>query len=285
MSDFTIKDSGQRQAYGGGVRDTEDGKIDYSLALDGPMFERWAQHLTRGAKKYAPRNWMKFSGLEALQRAKRSALRHFLQWFRGEQDEDHAAGVFFNINVAEHLKDGAGVPNPAGPADAPLPLSSTLCAMCGQRFQYIDGQTPVVRCSRCQSPQGKPLKIYVAGPFSALTSEGRERNRKIASQVGLYLATRGHLVHVPHNATAPWHNKLSYEDFMRLDLSIIRDWADAVFWIKSSPGANRERDEAVRCGKLVFTQPHEVPILPRLGSSTGVCPCDSCFRSFLHSVR
>jgi hypothetical protein len=68
------------------------------------MFRRWADHLTKGAVKYAPRNWMQANGDEELQRFRESALRHFMQWFWGESDEDHAASVFFNINGAEFVK-------------------------------------------------------------------------------------------------------------------------------------------------------------------------------------
>lgn len=103
---FEVKDSGERMEFDSGmVRDTEDGKTDFSLVLDGPMFDRWAEHLTKGAKKYAPRNWMQASGEEEYERFKRSALRHFLQWFRGETDEDHAAAVFFNICGAEYCRE------------------------------------------------------------------------------------------------------------------------------------------------------------------------------------
>lgn len=109
---FTIKDSGQRQELAGGmVRDTTEGKVDYLLALDGPMFQRWADHLTKGAKKYTKRNWMKCKDgtpeakAETLERFRESALRHFMQWLRGDTDEDHAAAVFFNINGAEYLKE------------------------------------------------------------------------------------------------------------------------------------------------------------------------------------
>lgn len=86
------------------VRDVEDDKTDYTLVLDGPMFNRWAEHLTKGAKKYAARNWMKARGDEELKRFKRSALRHFLQWYWGHRDEDHASAVFFNINGAEYVE-------------------------------------------------------------------------------------------------------------------------------------------------------------------------------------
>lgn len=104
--EFVIKDSGKREQFSSGmVRDISGNKTDYTLILDGPMFERWAIHLTNGAKKYAKRNWMKAAGEEEYNRFKESALRHLIQWFHGERDEDHAAAVFFNINGAEYVKE------------------------------------------------------------------------------------------------------------------------------------------------------------------------------------
>ena len=103
---FEVKDSGKREVFDSGMtRDTTEGKVDFGLALDGPMFARWAVHLTKGAKKYAKRNWMKASGDAEYERFKESALRHFLQWYRGDRDEDHAAAVYFNINGAEYTKE------------------------------------------------------------------------------------------------------------------------------------------------------------------------------------
>lgn len=104
MSEYTIKDSGQRQEFSSGmVRDVSTDKVDFSLVLDGPMFERWANHLTKGAKKYAKRNWMKASSAEERERFRESALRHFIQWYRGDLDEDHASAVYFNINGYEYV--------------------------------------------------------------------------------------------------------------------------------------------------------------------------------------
>ena len=61
--EFKIKDSGERKQFESGmVRDITEGKTDYTLIMDGPMFDRWAVHLTKGAKKYAKRNWMKANG-------------------------------------------------------------------------------------------------------------------------------------------------------------------------------------------------------------------------------
>lgn len=106
MSEFAIKDSGKREQFAGGMqRDVTEGKTDYSLVLDGPMFDRWAEHLTKGAAKYDKRNWMKAAGDAERERFKESALRHFLQWYRGETDEDHASAVFFNINGAAYVED------------------------------------------------------------------------------------------------------------------------------------------------------------------------------------
>jgi len=102
---YDVKDSGQREVFRGGmVRDVTEGKVDASLVLDGPMFQRWAAHLDKGARKYDKRNWMKAAGDEEYQRFRESAFRHFLQWWNSETDEDHAAAVFFNINGAEYTK-------------------------------------------------------------------------------------------------------------------------------------------------------------------------------------
>lgn len=103
---FETKDSGKREEFAGGmVRDTQGDKTLFHLVYDGPMFKRWAELLTRGAKKYAEKNWMKASGDAEFNRFKASAARHFFQWYTGDQDEDHAAAVIFNVNGAEYVKD------------------------------------------------------------------------------------------------------------------------------------------------------------------------------------
>ncbi len=108
---FVVKDSGNRQQFASGsLRDTTEGKIDYSRALDGPMFERLAIHLTKAESKYPDvrpgfQNWMLISTEEELVRYRKSAVRHFIQWLRGDTDEDHAAAVFFNINGVEYIKE------------------------------------------------------------------------------------------------------------------------------------------------------------------------------------
>lgn len=107
--EFVVKDSGERKQFESGmVRDTTEGKINFLSVRFGPMLRRWADHLTKGRDKYpdaAPGtpNWTLASGIEEFLRAKESAARHFEQWVAGDRDEDHAAAVYFNINVAEYV--------------------------------------------------------------------------------------------------------------------------------------------------------------------------------------
>lgn len=108
--DWETLDSGKRESYDSGMRrDTQEGKprFDLLVPLVIPyhlqMLTRWAALMSRGAEKYGDRNWEKGNGSQELERAKASAFRHFIQWLTGEQDEDHAAAVFFNITAAEYF--------------------------------------------------------------------------------------------------------------------------------------------------------------------------------------
>ena len=107
---FVVKDSGERREFVSGmVRDTDDNKPDIELIFNGPMTDRWAEHLTKGAKKYPDvqpgvPNWTLAEGDAERIRFRKSAVRHFRQWLRGDVDEDHAAAVFFNINGYEYVK-------------------------------------------------------------------------------------------------------------------------------------------------------------------------------------
>jgi hypothetical protein len=108
---FETKDSGARQEYDSGmVRDLETGKPRFDLMMPQgvpygeQMLTRYAALLARGAEKYGDRNWEKAEGEEELVRARSSAFRHFVQWLCGEDDEDHAAAVMFNLTMAEYVR-------------------------------------------------------------------------------------------------------------------------------------------------------------------------------------
>lgn len=104
--DFQVKDSGKRAEFQSGmVRDVNEDKTLWHLIFEGPMLRRFAVHLTKGAAKYSPGNWLKAEGDAELSRFRESAFRHFMQWYGGEDDEDHAAAVYFNINGAEYVRE------------------------------------------------------------------------------------------------------------------------------------------------------------------------------------
>ncbi len=115
-SPFIVKDSGKRMEFSSGsVRDTSEGKIKWSRITFGPMLRRWAQHLTTAEAKYpdiAPGvpNFSLIETEEELIRYKESAFRHFMSWFDGEIDEDHASALFFNVNGVEMIKLKQRVP-------------------------------------------------------------------------------------------------------------------------------------------------------------------------------
>lgn len=135
MSEFVTKDSGSRAEFAnGGVRDSEAGKARFDLVCpvnvpyQAQMLTRWAELMGRGAEKYADRNWEQFSDKAALDRAKSSAFRHFMQWLNGEVDEDHAAAVFFNVMAAEYVSGVLkGQWQPVGQVEESSSLSGLVC--------------------------------------------------------------------------------------------------------------------------------------------------------------
>jgi Domain of unknown function (DUF5664) len=110
-SGFVTKDSGVREEYESGMRrDTQAGKPRFDLMYpdyvpyDKQFLTRVAELMTRGADKYGDRNWEKADSEEELNRFRASALRHCMQWFHGEMDEDHSAAVVFNLLAYESTK-------------------------------------------------------------------------------------------------------------------------------------------------------------------------------------
>lgn len=106
LSEFVVKDNGKREALANGmVRSPADDKPDYSLILTMLIMPRFAAHMTKGAKVYGPRNWEQaLQSKDPAERAKtkqrflQSACRHFMQFVRGDKDEDHVSAVVFNMN-------------------------------------------------------------------------------------------------------------------------------------------------------------------------------------------
>jgi hypothetical protein len=91
-------------------RDTNAGKARFDLIVPNnipykeQLLTRFAELMQRGAVKYEERNWEKAKTQEEMNRYKDSAFRHFMQWYCGEEDEDHAVAVLFNIMGFETTK-------------------------------------------------------------------------------------------------------------------------------------------------------------------------------------
>jgi hypothetical protein len=156
---YEIKDSGARQTFdGGAMRDTEDGKLDWSnlFVHFEPMGTRFVTHMTKGRTKYPDPepgipNWSLFEATpETLARTERSLDRHYKAYRAGLTDEDHAAAILFNLNLAEKIREALRF---ASPSLAEWDQEPGMC-LCGDTLEH-DGQGPVQ--ASFEDPQGTPI--------------------------------------------------------------------------------------------------------------------------------
>ena len=108
MNKYKTKDSGEREQFSTGMqRDVSHSKPRFdlimpeSLPYDKQPLTRWAELMQRGSVKYGSRNWEQAATVDELNRFRESAFRHFMQWYCGEDDEDHLAATLFNLSGAE----------------------------------------------------------------------------------------------------------------------------------------------------------------------------------------
>lgn len=188
---FETKDSGKRLEFESGmVRDVEDGKTNFLLVFSGPMFERWAELLTRGAVKYSEDNWMLAQGAAEMRRFRKSATRHFVQWLNGDTDEDHAAAVFFNINGYEYVREKmlAAV----SPPEMTLERAKEIYAQVEAEMRHAtecDGIVvpPIAEPELPDVPvDGKVYMLADGSLVEAVWSEGRGRNARIVGKKSLF---------------------------------------------------------------------------------------------------
>ena len=116
----------------------------------------------------------------------------------------------------------------------------------------------------------KPLKIYVAGPYTpkecSLHDASRlaQKNVDTAAKIGNALMAKGHFVFVPHlTHYLHIHESCEVKDsnfWYDLDDTFLYDWADSLFYISPSWGADRERKIAEdELWLEVFTKLEQVP--------------------------
>lgn len=110
------------------------------------------------------------------------------------------------------------------------------------------------------------MKIYISGPFTS-DSDGNFHmdpkimadNREKAKKIGIRLAKLGHDPYVPHTHIGGWESEIEYDEIMRIHLTFIRSWADALFYLGPSKGADIEKFEAEKLGIQVFTKIEDIP--------------------------
>jgi len=97
-----IKSSGKEESFAtGAVRDKGEDKN--SLELISPFFEnRLGNWLTKGAQRYARRNWEKGIPNE---RCLASLMRHLNAYRIGKKDEDHLAALACNVMFMLHNEE------------------------------------------------------------------------------------------------------------------------------------------------------------------------------------
>lgn len=112
-----------------------------------------------------------------------------------------------------------------------------------------------------------PLRIYLAGPYTAATLAGKTANVKKAIDVGIVLYLRGHYPLIPHLShfidleAKSRGTPLGWSEYMSTDIAWLR-FADAMFFIGPSPGANVEYKEAKKHDMKIYYDIAKVPFIP-----------------------
>jgi hypothetical protein len=113
--------------------------------------------------------------------------------------------------------------------------------------------------------EGKKIRIYIAGPYSAPTHWEREANTQRAIEIAVILMLKGHEPYVPHLthyvdlAALDMDISFTYDRYMQLGKEWLQQ-CDALFYLSSSPGADMELGWAIEMGLQVFRHISEVPL-------------------------
>ena len=112
----------------------------------------------------------------------------------------------------------------------------------------------------------KPLRIYLAGPYSGSDRKEIERNVKHAIDAGIKIFLKGHFPYVPHLTdlvdlrAKEMGSEMTWHDFIRWDMPWLKV-CDALLYLGKSKGADLELEEANRLGKQIFYSVDEIPEL------------------------
>tara|TARA_R100000005_G_C4974977_1_gene186683 strand:+ start:825 stop:1214 length:390 start_codon:yes stop_codon:yes gene_type:complete len=101
----------------GAQRDDRTGKLCMSLLPHGPL-NRIMERYLDGAKEYGENNWTKGMPYSALYD---SAQRHMMQWWSGDNSEDHLAAAAWNIMGLMYFEGKLPTPDEPYGKRAPSP--------------------------------------------------------------------------------------------------------------------------------------------------------------------
>lgn len=110
----------------------------------------------------------------------------------------------------------------------------------------------------------KPLKIYIASPYTGNTDEQIRANVNAAIDASFKLFAKGHFPYVPHlthfidQRAKEIGMDLKWEDYIKWDMVWVQA-CDALLYLGSSKGADIELQAAKEWGKQIFYTVDEIP--------------------------
>lgn len=228
----------------GCVRQKTAGRGAYEL-MSPIVLEQDAQLLEWGAEHRGHRNWEK--GMP-FSRCIQSIYRHVVKFQMRERDEDHdnnLAAIRFQCMCMMHYEHQ--IKRGLLPAD--LDDRPDYRALKDREGDTDEGEAVVKK--QILTP-GERLRFYVAGPISSDSAVMQAQNFRIGRNFSHALEQQGHMVFSPFNYESDMEGE-AYERVLQLDISLINKWATALFFIGSSPGADREKAAAEEKGIPIFT--------------------------------
>jgi len=114
------------------------------------------------------------------------------------------------------------------------------------------------------------MRIYVAGPYSPTIAKTKhdasrvtQHNTDKAIEIGNALIEKGHFVYIPHlSHYVHIHHSCKrdyHEWWYEQDNTFIYNWADALFYISPSKGADAELELAKKLGFKIYYRLEDVP--------------------------
>ena len=110
----------------------------------------------------------------------------------------------------------------------------------------------------------KPLRIYLAGPYSGSNRKEIKKNVDRAVDAGIEVFLKGHFPYVPHltdrvdGRARETGREMTWHDFIRWDMPWL-EVCDALLYLDKSNGSDLELDKAKRLGKQIFYSVEEIP--------------------------